>query len=56
MNLGKLVPLEVLGRLGNTKVAKTYFPMSEWGVPYTDGKLKRTTFQQAKEHTNRIPG
>ena len=56
VNLGKLVPLEVHDRVGNAKIAKKYFPMSEWGVPYTVGKLKRRAFQQAKEHTDRIPG
>ena len=29
VNLGKLVPLEVHGRVGNAKIAKKYFPMSE---------------------------
>ena len=47
-----VVPLEVHGRLKNAKTAKKYFPMSEWGVPYTVGKLKKRTFQQAKEHAN----
>ena len=56
MNLGKLVPLEVHGRLKNAKITKKYFPMLEWGVPYTVGKLKRRDYQQAKELTNRIPG
>ena len=56
MNLGKLVPLEVHGRVRNAKIAKKYFSMSEWGVPYTVGKLKRRAFQRAKEHADRIPG
>ena len=56
MNLGKLVPLEVHARVGNAKIAKKYFLMSKWGVPYTIEKLKRGAFDQAKEHTNRIPG
>ena len=56
MNLGKLVPLEVHGRVENTKIAKKYFLMSEWGMPYNIGKLKRRVFQQAKEHAHRIPG
>ena len=56
MNLGKLVPLEVHGRAGNAKIANKYFPMSEWGVPYIVGKLKRRAFQQAKEHADPIPG
>ena len=30
VNLEKLVPLEVHDRLGNTKIAKKYFPMSKW--------------------------
>ena len=42
MNLGKLVPLEVHDRVENAKIAKKYFPMSEWGMPYTVGKLKNT--------------
>ena len=48
MNLGKLVPLEVHGRVRNAKITKKYFPMSEWGVPHTVGreelsnKLKNT--------------
>ena len=40
----------------NAKIAKKYFPMSEWGVLYTIGKLKRRAFQQAKEHADRISG
>ena len=55
VNLGKLVPLEVHRRLESTKIAKKYFPMSEWGVLYIVEKLKRRSFQQAKEHTNQIP-
>ena len=55
MNLGKLIPLEVHGRVKNAKIVKKYFPMSEWGVPYTIGKLKGTDFRQAKEHANWIP-
>ena len=54
--LGKLVPLEVHGRVENAKIAKKYFLMSEWGVPYTIGKLKRRAFQKDKEHANQIPG
>ena len=56
MNLGKLVPLEVHGSLGNAKITKKYFSMLEWGVPYIFGKLKKRAFQLAKEHTNWIPG
>ena len=56
VNLGKLVPLEVHDRVGIAKIANKYFLMSEWGVPYTVGKLKRRAFQQAKEHANQIPG
>ena len=56
VNLGKLVPLEVHGRVKNTKIAKKYFLMLEWDVPYIVGKLKRRAFQKAKEHANRIPG
>ena len=56
MNLGKLVPLEVHGRVRNAKIAKKYFPTSEWGVSHTVGKLKRRAFQQAKEHAHPIPG
>ena len=52
MNLGKLVPLDVHGKVGNAKIAKRYFPMSEWSMPYTVGKLKRRAFQKAKEHAN----
>ena len=48
VNLGKLVPLEVHGKLENAKIAKKYFSMSEQGVPYTVGKLKRRAFQQLK--------
>ena len=55
VNLGKLVPLEVHGRLRNAKIAKKYFPMSEWGVPYTARKLKKRALQQAKEITNQTP-
>ena len=51
VNLGKLVPLEVQGKLGNAKIAKKCFSMSEWGVPYTIGNLKRRAFQQAKHHS-----
>ena len=49
VNLGKLVLLEVQGKVGNAKLAKKYFLMSEWGVPYIVGKLKRRAFQQAKK-------
>ena len=56
VNLGKLVPLEVNGPLKNAKKSKKYFPMLEWGMPYTNLKVKRRAFQQAKEHANRIPG
>ena len=52
VNLGKLVPLEVHGRLGNAKIARKYFLILEWGVSYIVGKLKRRAFQQAKEHAN----
>ena len=56
MNLGKLVPLEVHGRARNAKIANKYFPMSEMGMPYTVGKLKRRSSQRAKEHADPIPG
>ena len=56
VNLGKLVLLEVHGRVRNAKIEKEYFPMLEWDVPYTVGKLKRRDFPQAKEQANRIPG
>ena len=56
MNLGKLVPLEVYGRFKNAKLAKKYFLMSEWGVPYTIGKLKKRAFQRAKENADPILG
>ena len=55
VNLEKLVPLEVHGKLGNAKIAKKCFPMLERGVPYSVGKLKRRTFQLAKEHANQTP-
>ena len=42
VHLGKLVHFEVHGKLGNAKIAKKYFLMSKWGVPYTVGKLKNT--------------
>ena len=35
-------------RVGKAKIAKKHFPMLEWGVPSTVGKLKRRAFQQAK--------
>ena len=56
VNLEKLVPLKVHGRLGNAKIAKKYFPMLEWSLPYIIGKLKRRAFQQAKEHANQTLG
>ena len=56
VNLGKLVPLEIHGRVRNAKTAKKYLPMLEWGVPYIVGKLKRRAFQQAKENANWIIG
>ena len=56
VNLEKLVPLEFHDRLRNIKIAKKYFSMLEWGVPYTIRKLKRRATQQAKEYTNRTPG
>ena len=54
MNLGKLVPLEVHGRVINAKIEKKYFPMSKWGASYTVGKLKRRAFQKAKENADLI--
>ena len=42
--VGKLVPLEVHGKLRNVKIAKKYFPMLEWSVLYTIGKLKKRAF------------
>ena len=56
MNLRKLVPLEVHNRVKNAKIAKKYFLMLEWGVPYIVGKLKRRAFLQAKEFANKKPG
>ena len=56
VNLGKLIPLEVHGKLRNIKIAKKYLLMLKWGVPYPVGKLKRKDFQQAKRHANQIPG
>ena len=56
MNLGKLVPLEVHGSVGNANIAKKYFSMLECGVLYIFGKLKRRGFQQAKEHADQVPG
>ena len=52
MNLGKLVPLEVNGRVKNVKIAEKYFLMSDLDVPYTIRKLKRRNFQEAKDHAN----
>ena len=40
VNLGKLVPLEVHGRLENVKITNIYFLMLKWSVLYTIGKLK----------------
>ena len=34
VNIGKLVPLEVYGKLENTKITKKYFLMLELDVPY----------------------
>ena len=56
VNLGKLVPLEVHGKVRNVKIAKKYFLMSKWGVLYIVGKIKRRAFKQANKHTDRIPG
>ena len=56
MNLGKLVPLEVHGRVKNAKIAKIYFPISKWSVPFIVGKIKRRDYQQAKEHAHQVPG
>ena len=55
VNLGKLVPLEVHGKIKNAKIAKKYFSMSKWGLPYIVGKLKRRYFQQAKKQANWLP-
>ena len=54
VNLGKLVPLKVHGRLKKAKLAKKYFPILESGVPYIAGKLKTRAFQQIKEHASWI--
>ena len=48
VNLGKLVPLEVHGRVKNAEIAKKYFPMSKWGVPYTVGKLREVLSNELK--------
>ena len=48
VNLGKLVPLEVHGRVRNAKLAKKYFLMLEWGMPYIVGKLKRKLSNKLK--------
>ena len=56
VNLRKLFPLEVHGKVRNAKKIKKHFPILEWGVPYTIGKLKRRAFQQDEEHANQIPG
>ena len=48
MNLRKLVPLKVHGRVENAKIEKRYSLMSEWGVPYTVGKLKRRAFHKLR--------
>ena len=48
VNLGKLVLLEVHGRLRNVKIKKKYFLRLEWGSLYTIGKLKRRAFQKLK--------
>ena len=52
VNLGKLIPLEVHDRVKNANIAKKYFLMLEWGVPYTVGKLKKRAFKQVKKHAN----
>ena len=36
----------------NAKIAKKYFSMLKWGVPYTVEELKRRAFQKAKEQAN----
>ena len=56
VNLGTLVALGVLGKHENTKIAKKYFLMLEWGMPYTFRKLNKKDFQQAKDHLNRMCG
>ena len=58
MNLRKLVSLEVHDRLGNAKIAKKYFLMSKWGVPYRVGNLKRraqsaSSYIRCRVHTHR---
>ena len=44
MNLGKLVPSKVHGKLGNAKIANKHFPRLGLGVPYIVGKLERRAF------------
>ena len=56
VNLGKLVSLEVHGRLRNAKISKKYFSMLELVVSYTVRKIKKIAFEQAKEQTNQTPG
>ena len=56
MNLGKLVLLEVHGRLGNVKIAKKHFSMLKLDVLYIVEKLRRRAFLQVKEHANWTPG
>ena len=48
MYLGNLVPLEVYDKLRNAKITKKYFPMSEWAVPYTLGKLREELLNKLK--------
>ena len=48
MNLGELVPLEVHDMLRNAKIAKKYFPMLEWDMPYIVEKLREELSSKIK--------
>ena len=52
VNLGKLVPLKVCGRLENAKIATKKKLMLEWRVPYIVGKLKRRPFLPHPKHAS----
>ena len=56
MNLGKLVPLEIRGRLGNTKITKEIFFDVGLGCALYHWKAKEKGFPTSKEYANLIPG
>ena len=53
VNLIKLVPLVVHSKLKNAKIAKKYFLMLKWGVPYARWKAKEKRISNKLKNTHK---